>query len=170
MEKDNKKDEFEKQKKISELREKQELEKLEILAKADNIKDQTLDFDTDGNIELGREIEELMLDPIDNPEEKHDLYYNVINKLLLNNLPKGENNKQARDYIYEEKNTFLTGRRKDEKGIRGADGRMSYIPNMHELINIITDWIAQKGSMIDLYNKLRDKNIEMGYGKSEIEK
>ena len=33
--------------------------------------------------------------------------------------------------IYEEKNTFLTrGRRIDEKGIRGADGRMGYVDDM----------------------------------------
>jgi hypothetical protein len=64
----------------------------------------------------------------------------------------------------------LTGKRIDKSGIRGADGRMSYIPNMHELINIITGWIATNGSMIDLYTKLRDKNIEMGYGKPELEK
>ena len=82
----------------------------------------------------------------------------------------GEEHKVARNYIYEEKNTFLTGKRIDKSGIRGADGRMSYIPNMHELINIITGWIATNGSMIDLYTKLRDKNIEMGYGKPELEK
>ena len=38
---------------------------------------------------------------------------------------------QDKDLIYEEKNTFLTrGHRKDAQGIRGADGRMSYIDNL----------------------------------------
>lgn len=148
----------------------EEQEKLAILAKADEVKDLTLDFNTEGDFELKSEIEALMLDPIDNPEEKHDLYYNIINKLLKQYLPKGDEHRVARNYIYEEKNTFLTGKRIDKSGIRGADGRMSYRPNMHELINIITGWIASNGSMIDLYIKLRDKNIEMGYGKPKLEK
>ena len=147
-----------------------EQEKLAILAKADEVKDLTLGFDEEGNLDFKNEIDALMLDPIDNPEEKHELYYKIINKLLNKHLPKGEKHKVARGYILEEKNTFLTGKRIDSKGIRGADGRMSYIPNMHELINIITEWIATKGSMIDLYIKLRDKNIEMGYGKPKLEK
>lgn len=148
-----------------------EAEKLSILAKADEIKDQTLDFDVDGNIEFKREIEEMFLEPIDNPQEKYELYYKVVNKLLRDNLPKGDRYKKARDYIYEEKNTFLTGgHRKDETGIRGADGRMAYIPNIHELINMILEWISEKGTMVDLYNKLRDKNVELGYGKPLLEK
>ena len=155
---------------LKKKKEQEELEKLSILAKADEIKDLTLGFDEEGNVQLKKEIDDLLLDPIDNPEEKYDLYYNVIKKLLEKHLPKGKEHKTARDYIYEEKNTFLTGKRIDSRGIRGADGRMSYIPNMHEVINIITEWIATNGSMIDLYTKLRDKNIEMGYGKPSLEK
>ena len=93
------------------------------------------------------------------------LYYNVVNRLLRKYLPKGDTYKDARDLIYEEKNTFLTrGHRKDAQGIRGADGRMSYISDINELVNIITEWISNKGTMFDLYTQIRDLNISKGYG------
>lgn len=72
--------------------------------------------------------------------------------------------KTARDLIYDEKNTFLTrGHRKNEQGIRGADGRMAYINDINDLINIITKWISNKGTMYDLYSQLRDLNKSKGY-------
>lgn len=142
-----------------------EAEREAILMKADEVKGETLEIDFEGNIEIKNELDELLLEPIDNPEEKYALYYKVINRLLINNLPKGLEYKAARDLIYEEKNTFLTrGHRKDEKGVRGADGRMSYTGDMHEFVNIITTWIASRGTMYDLYVKLRDLNISKGYG------
>lgn len=157
-------------KEVLRKKELEDAERLLILAKADEVKDQTLGFDFDGNIQLKKEIEEMMLEPIDNPQEKYELYYKVVNKLLRDYLPKGDSYKQARDYIYEEKNTFLTaGHRKNDQGIRGADGRMAYIPNIHELINMILEWISENGTMIDLYTKIRDKNIELGYGKPLFE-
>lgn len=83
---------------------------------------------------------------------------------MKKHLPKGEEYKVARDYIYEEKNTFLTrGHRKNEKGIRGADGRMAYISDINELINIITTWISNRGTMFDLYTQLRNLNRSKGY-------
>ena len=133
---------------------------------ADKIKEETFQFDLDGQVELKNEIADLVLGQIDNPEEKYNLYYNVVNQLLKKHLPKGENFKKARDLIYEEKNTFLTrGRRKDERGIRGADGRMAFTDDINELINIITHWISAKGTMYDLYTKILDLNISKGYGK-----
>ena len=137
-----------------------------ILFEADKIKEETLQFDLDGQVELKNEIADLVLGQIDNPEEKYNLYYNVVNQLLKKHLPKGENFKKARDLIYEEKNTFLTrGRRKDERGIRGADGRMVFTDDINELINIITHWISAKATMYDLYTKILDLNISKGYGK-----
>ena len=148
---------------------KQEAEREEILMKADENKHETIDLDFEGNIDFKDEVKSLMLDPIDNPEEKYELYYNVINKLLKRYLPKGEEFKQAREFIYEEKNTFLTrGHRKNEYGIRGADGRMSFSSDMHDFINIITEWIASKGGMYELYTKIRDLNIEKGYGGGSV--
>lgn len=156
------KEELEKIKKQQE----QERERLAILFEADKIKEETFQFDLDGQVELKNEIADLVLGQIDNPEEKYNLYYNVVNQLLKKHLPKGENFKKARDLIYEEKNTFLTrGRRKDERGIRGADGRMAFTDDINELINIITHWISAKGTMYDLYTKILDLNISKGYGK-----
>jgi hypothetical protein len=147
----------------------QEREREAILMKADEIKEETLTFDIDGQIEFKNEIADLVLEQIDDPEAKYNLYYNVANRLLKKHLPKGEENKTARDLIYEEKNTFLTrGHRKDEKGIRGADGRMAYIPDINELINIIIDWISNRGTMFDLYTKIRDINSSKGYGSPRI--
>lgn len=144
---------------------KQEAEREAILMKADENKQEELELDFDGNIKYKNVIEELTLEPVDNPEEKYALYYKVIRKLLLKNLPKGNEFKTARDLIYEEINTFLTrGHRKNEKGIRGGDGRMSYTDDMHEMVNIITHWITSKGSMYELYIKMRDINISKGYG------
>lgn len=143
-----------------------ELEKEKILMQADEIKEETFNFTIDGQIIVKNEIAEMLLEEIDNPDEKYNLYYKVVNPLLRRYLPKGEQNKKARDLIYEEKNTFLTqGHRKDEKGIRGADGRMAYSSDITELINIITEWISAKGGMFQLYTKIRDLNISKGYGK-----
>jgi hypothetical protein len=146
----------------------QEMERESILMKADEIKEETFDFNLDGQVELKSELADILLEQIDDPEAKYDLYYNVINRLLKKHLPKGENNKPARDLIYEEKNTFLTrGHRKNQKGIRGADGRMAYIPDINELVNIITTWISNRGTMFDLYTQIRDLNISKGYGASQ---
>lgn len=143
----------------------QELERVAILMKADEVKEETFDFDINGQIELKNELADMVLEQIDDPEAKYNLYYNVVNRLLRKYLPKGDDYKAARDLIYEEKNTFLTrGHRKDEKGVRGADGRMSYIADINELINIITEWISNKGTMFDLYTQIRDLNIDKGYG------
>lgn len=142
----------------------QEAERAEILMKADEIKEETFDFDMDGQIELKNELADMLLEQIDDPEAKYELYYNVVNRLLRKHLPKGEQYKPARDLIYEEKNIFLTrGHRKNEQGIRGADGRMAYIEDINDLINIITKWISNKGTMYDLYSQLRDLNTSKGY-------
>ena len=142
------------QEELEELQRKQEqdLERAAILMKADEIKEETFDFDVNGQIELKNELADMVLEQIDDPEAKYNLYYNVVNRLLRKYLPKGDTYKDARDLIYEEKNTFLTrGHRKDAQGIRGADGRMSYISDINELVNIITEWISNKGTMFDLY-------------------
>ena len=145
----------------------QEAEREAILMKADENKHEVLELDFEGNMDFKNEIEALMLSPVDNPEEKHQLYYKVINQFLRKHLPKGEEFKQARELIYEEKNTFLSGgHRINERGIRGADGRMGYVDDMHTMVNIITTWITSNGGMYELYSKMRDFNIEKGYGKA----
>lgn len=146
----------------------QELERAAILMKADEVKEETFDFDVNGQVELKNELADMVLEQIDDPEAKYNLYYNVVRRLLRKYLPKGDEYKTARNLIYDEQNTFLTrGHRKNEKGIRGADSRMSYISDINELINIITEWISNKGTMFDLYTQLKDLNITKGYGSGQ---
>lgn len=66
----------------------EERERLSILMKADEIKEETFSFDIDGQISLKNELEDLSLNAIDDPETKYSLYYNVINSLLKKYLPK----------------------------------------------------------------------------------
>lgn len=141
-----------------------EREKAEILMKADEIHEETFDFGEDGQFQLKNEIEAMLSEEIDNPEAKYEMYYNVLNRLLREHLPKGEENKEARDLIYEEKNVFLTrGHRKDERGIRGADGRMSYISDIGEIINVVVEWVSTKGTPFDLFVRLQELNKSKGY-------
>jgi hypothetical protein len=144
----------------------QEVEEQSILMEADKIKEEILQIDTEGNIELKNEIGNLLSGQIDDPEAKYQLYYHVISKLLQKHLPKGKKFAKIRDLIYEEKNAFLTrGHRKDEKGRRGADGRMSYISDIESFITILTEWITSQGTTFELYTKLLDLNVSKGYGK-----
>ena len=41
---------------------------------------------------------------------------------------------------------------------------MSYIADIRDLINIITEWAASQGTVFELYDRLRNINIEKGYG------
>ena len=159
------KEELLKRQREEQERRKQELEQAEILMNANSDKEEVFAFDDNGDLIVKREIAEITLEAIDNPQEKYELYYKVLNKMLLNNLPKGEEFKQVRDYIYEEKNTFLTrGHRIQKDGRRGADGRMSYIPDINEIINVVSSWVVRRGTLFDLYVSLRELNISKGYG------
>ena len=60
----------------------EEAERAEILMKADEIKEETFDFNMDGQVELKNELADMMLEQIDDPEAKYNLYYNVANRLL----------------------------------------------------------------------------------------
>lgn len=105
MEQENKKLSKEELERLQKEQE-QEAERASILMKADEIKEETFDFDMDGQIELKNELADMMLEQIDDPEAKYELYYNVVNRLLRKHLPKGEKYKPARDFIYEEKIHF----------------------------------------------------------------
>nr|DAO29189.1 MAG TPA: hypothetical protein [Caudoviricetes sp.] len=144
----------------------QEEERLQLLMEADKNKEESFQFDFDGDVVLKSEIADLVLEQIDNPKEKYELYYNVVNRLLKKHLPKGKQFEKERNFIYEEKNVFLTrGHRKNDKGIRGADGRMAFTDDINELVNVITDWITSKGGMFELYSKLLELNKTKGYDK-----
>lgn len=107
MKDEEKKQLSEAERNLRKKKEAQEAEKLAILSKADEIKEETFDFDIDGTLEIKNEISDMVLDAIDDPEEKYQLYYNVLNKMLQKALPKGEKHKEARELIYEEKIHFF---------------------------------------------------------------
>lgn len=68
--------------------------------KASESKEESLFFAENGDIEIRNEIESLLDQQIDDPDEKYELYYNVINKVLRDYLPKGKENESARNIIY----------------------------------------------------------------------
>ena len=81
------------------------------------------------------------------------------------NLPKGKKNQKARMYVYEEKNTLLTrGKRKNQFGIRGGDGRMGYVSDAEKVLNIVVKWVRNNGTAADIFNTLREINVKNGYG------
>ena len=147
---------------------KEELERLEILQNAEEIKGEQLSISWDSELVVENEAENLIGQRIDNPVEKFQLYYKGLNKLLKDFLPKGKKNEEARRIIYDEKNVLINrGAKKDDKGIRGSDGRMAYLEDLELAIQIVADWITQKGSYYDLYQAFWDKNEELGYGHQE---
>lgn len=141
-----------------------EMEEAMLIQQANENNEYTLGFSTDGEFEVKSELADMMLDAIDNPEEKYEVYYKLIDRVLRKHLPTGKENEKYRNLIYEEKNTFLTrGHRMDASGRRGADGRQAYLPDMHEFVNIISEWLNAGANMFDLYIRLRDLNKSKGY-------
>lgn len=142
----------------------QEMERESLLMQANAVKEETLDFGTDGKLEFKNELADMLIEEIDDPDVKYLKYYNVLNRLLKKHLPKGKEFAEHRELIYEEKNTFLTrGHRKGPDGIRHHDGRMAYNSDIAEVIEVVTDWITANGSMWNLYIRLRDLNKSKGY-------
>jgi len=143
----------------------EEREKLDILARAGNVKGEQLFVNNAGSTEWENEMRKFDLSGIEDPEKKFEVYYRGIQKLLLTHLPKGKQNQTARSFIHEEKKTYLTrGKRIKKDGTRGADSRMGYNTDHDEMLKIIMDWIMENGTMVDLYNSLRDLNKSKGYG------
>jgi hypothetical protein len=140
-------------------------EKLRILAEADAVKGEQLTITETGEVQKENELRQFALGSIEDPERKYEVYYKGIQRLLLKHLPSGRQNKVARNYIYEEKNTYLSrGKRINKAGIRGADGRMGYLADADDIFKIVMDWIMSNGSMMNLYSQLRELNISKGYG------
>jgi len=102
---------------------------------------------------------------IDDPVEKHQLYYKGLTKLLRDSLPKGAENEDIRRIIYDEKNVLINrGAKKNDRGVRGSDGRMAYVEDLEEAIQIVAHWISKGGSYSDLYQAFWQKNEEFNYG------
>jgi len=144
---------------------KADIERLEILHNAEQVKGEQLKLDVDAGIVVENQAEKLIGQKIDDPVQKFQLYYKGLNNLLKNNLPKGKENEHVRRIIYDEKNILINrGAKKDEKGIRGSDGRMAYLDDLEMAIKIVADWLYKKGSPADLFMAFWDKNDELGYG------
>jgi len=144
-----------------------DLERLELLQKANEKIGRQLTINTEtGSLEEFNELKQLVGKEFENPEEKFQLYYNGIRRLLLDFLPKGKEFKQLRDIIYDEKNVFLNlGKKKsDNNGIRKSDGRMTYQPVMNEILEIIINWVGESQNPFDIYKDFYELNEKHGYG------
>lgn len=144
---------------------KEDLERLEILQKSENIKGEQLYLNLDSEIVVENQAEKLLGQRIDDPVQKFQLYYQGLSKLLKDSLPKGKEFEDVRRIVYDEKNVLINrGAKKDDKGIRGSDGRMAYIDDLEEAIKIVAEWTSRKGTSAELYMAFWDKNEELGYG------
>ena len=103
---------------------KEDIERLEILQKADEVKGEQLSINIDSELTVENQAVKLLGQTIDDPVEKFQLYYHGLTKLLKDNLPKGKENEQVRRIVYDEKNVLINrGAKKDERGIRGRRSR-----------------------------------------------
>lgn len=114
----------------------------------------------DEELETGYDISSLINSTAD-PEKSHKIYY-TVRRVLMQNLP---NDKKIREYIYEQKNIFLTmGKHKKASGTRDGDSRMAYIPHFLETaLRLVMDWVIEGSNPADIYNKFYDLNKERGY-------
>ena len=144
---------------------KEDIERLELLQKSEEIKGEQLVLNMDSELAIENEAEKLLGQKIDDPVTKFQLYYNGLTKLLKDNLPKGKEFEDVRRIIYDEKNILINrGAKKDEKGIRGSDGRMAYMDDLEIAIKIGADWTSKKGTSAELFMLFWDKNEELNYG------
>ncbi|MFV5685481.1 hypothetical protein ACM55I_08535 [Flavobacterium sp. GB2R13] len=152
---------------------KADLERLEILQKSNEKIGKQLSFNSEtGSLEEIDELRRLIGKEFENPEEKYNIYYKGIRKLLMEYLPKGKEYKEIRDIIYDEKNIFLNnGKRKsDNNGIRLSDGRMTFQTNMNEILEIIVKWISDSQNAFDIYRLFYELNENFGYGHEHYDK
>jgi hypothetical protein len=146
----------------------QDLERLELLQRANEKKGTQLQVDiASGDLKEFDEIRAMVKKDFENPQEKYDIYYKGINRILRKYLPKGKEHEAGRNLIYDEKNIFLSlGKRKSDSkdGTRGADGRMTYQPIMKDMLDLIVGWVSESQDPIALYDMIWELNEKMGYG------
>lgn len=150
----------------------EDLERLELLQKANERIGKQLTIANTGDLKEIDEIKQLIGKDFENPEEKYQLYYKGIRNVLIKYLPKGESYEEGRQIIYDEKNIFLNrGKKKsDGDGIRGSDGRMTYQENMKEILDLVLKWVTESQKPIELYNMLYELNEKHGYGHEVYDK
>jgi hypothetical protein len=143
----------------------EDLERLDLLQKSENVKGEQLFLDLDEGVRIENEALSFMGKQIDDPVQKFQLYYNGLDKLLRDSLPKGKVNESIRRIIYDEKNILINrGAKKNNNGIRGSDGRMAYLEDLELALGIVVDWVGKKESYQTLFLAFWDKNEELGYG------
>jgi len=150
-----------------------DLERMELLQRANEKVGKQLTINSEhGNIEEIDELRTLIGKEFENPEEKYNIYYKGIRKLLMDYLPKGKEFKEVRDIIYDEKNIFLNfGKRKsDNNGIRKSDGRMTFQPVMNEILDIIIKWVGESQNPFVIYREFYELNVKHGYGHEKYDK
>ena len=154
-----------------EIDEKKYLEKLKILQDARSSRERqlTVDLDTHSIEEIDR-LKEILNKQFDDPEEKYQLYYKGIRKVLMQFLPRGKSFAKERQIIYDEKNIFLNrGKAKNRDGIRGSDGRMTFNDDMNVMADLVSDWVMTSQDPVDLYQRLFDLNEQYGYPHQEYD-
>mgnify|MGYP006434169147 CR=1 FL=1 len=133
--------------------------------KAKKEEDQQLEIEPqdEDDLELEDMIAESVLEETQNPDEAHSLYYSIRESMKAH-LPRGEQFKDLRDQVYEEKNIYINrGNKKDEAGIRGSDGRMSYLHHLRVALRIVKEWATKSSNSWDLYCVFRKLNEKLGY-------
>ncbi|HWK07340.1 MAG TPA: hypothetical protein VNS58_27095 [Puia sp.] len=150
----------------------EDLERMELLRQVHEKSGRQLQIDaTTGSLKEIDELKELLGKKIDNPDEKYNIYYKGIRNILMQYLPKGDEFKEARQIIYDEKNIFLnSGKKKsDNDGIRGSDGRMTFQSKMNDMLDLILKWVSESQNPFTLYNWLFALNEENGYGHEQYD-
>jgi len=166
--KDNNKNENKKVEKLNEA----DIERMELLRRSYEKKGKQLTISsTTGTLKEIDELKQLVGKQLENPEEKYNIYYKGIRKLLIDHLPKGADYQEMRKIIYDEKNIFLNlGKRKsDNKGIRGSDGRMTYQPIMNEILDVVIIWVGESQNPFELYKELYMLNEKHKYPHEEYD-
>lgn len=150
-----------------------DIERMELLQRANEKVGKQLSINTEkGNLEEVDELRELIGKEFEDPEEKYNIYYRGIRRLLMDFLPKGQEFKEARDIIYDEKNIFLNldKKKSDNNGIRKSDGRMTFQPVMNEILDVIVQWVSESQNPFDLYREFYELNERHGYGHEKYDK
>jgi hypothetical protein len=125
-------------------------------------KQSTFDFSDDASEDEPFKPE--LAGDVQNPKESYDLYY-AIRRLLMQGLPSGEQNKELRQFVYDEKNLYLrqgVSRPKDG-GIVGADSRQSRLQFLREAYAATQLWATRGGSANDIFLDYYDLNKSMRF-------
>ncbi|GAB2796264.1 hypothetical protein HNQ93_004187 [Hymenobacter luteus] len=99
-----------------------------------------------------------------NQQESYDLYY-AIRRLLMQGLPRGEENKDLRQMVYDEKNLLLRDGvdRPAGGGTIGADSRQGKPSLARSAYEKTQAWANRGGSAYDIFLEYYDLNKQMRF-------